>query len=74
LEGIRREGLLPVDRQYVHLSPDPETAARVGSRHAPDPAIITVRAAEAHAAGAEFFQADEQVYLARSVPAEFLEL
>ena len=73
LVRIRQEGLLPMDRQYVHLSLDLETATRVGSRHAPDPAIITVHASEAHAAGVEFFQADEQVYLARSVPAEFLE-
>ena len=74
LESIRREGLLPMGRQYVHLSPDTETAIRVGSRHARKPVIITVRAAEAHAAGVEFFQADEQVYLTKSVPAEYLQL
>ena len=33
LEAIRREGLQPMERQYVHLSPDPETAIRVGARH-----------------------------------------
>jgi putative RNA 2'-phosphotransferase len=73
LESIRQEGLLPMDRQYVHLSPDTDTAVRVGSRHSRKPVIITVRAGEAHAAGIEFFQADEQVYLAKNVPAEFLE-
>jgi putative RNA 2'-phosphotransferase len=73
LPAIRREGLKPMGRQYVHLSLDPETAARVGSRHASHPVILTVRAAEAHAAGIEFYQAEESVYLTRRVPPDFLE-
>ena len=74
LEAIRREGLRPMERQYVHLSPDEETAIRVGVRHASRPVVLTVRAAAAHASGIEFYQADEAVYLVRHVPAEFLEL
>jgi putative RNA 2'-phosphotransferase len=73
LESIWREGLRPMERQYVHLSPDRETAIRVSARHADRPAVLTVRAAEAHATGIEFYQADEAVYLARRVPAKFLE-
>ncbi|RLC86162.1 MAG: RNA 2'-phosphotransferase [Chloroflexi bacterium] len=72
LEPIRREGLKPMERQYVHLSPDPETAIRVGARHAERPVVLTVHAAEAHAAGITFYQADEAVYLAKHVPREFL--
>ncbi|MBU0704188.1 MAG: RNA 2'-phosphotransferase [Chloroflexi bacterium] len=74
LEAIRREGLDPMGRQYVHLSPAAETAIRVGARHAEPPVVVTVRAAEAHAAGIEFYRADEAVYLAKRVPVEFLEL
>ncbi len=74
LPAARREGLRPMERQYVHLSPDPHTAARVGARHDEDPIVLTIRAAEAHAAGVEFYRADEAVYLAKSVPAEFIEL
>lgn len=81
LEAIRREGLKPMERQYVHLSPDPETAigstglttSRVGARHAEHPVVLTVRAAEAHAAGIEFYQTDEAVYLAKQIPPEFVE-
>jgi putative RNA 2'-phosphotransferase len=73
LEAIRREGLRPMERQYVHLSPDPETAVHVGTRHDGEPVILTVRAAEAHAAGVVFHQADEAVYLAKRVPAAFVE-
>lgn len=74
LAAIRREGLRPMGRQYVHLSPDPETAAQVGARHDERPVILTVRAAEAHAAGVVFHRADEAVYLAKHVPAEFVEM
>jgi putative RNA 2'-phosphotransferase len=74
LAAIRRDGLRPMGRQYVHLSPDPETATRVGARHDEQPAVLTVRAAEAHAAGVVFHQADEVVYLAKCVPAQFVDL
>ena len=73
VESIRREGLVPMERQYVHLSPDPETAIRVGARHDERPVVLAVRAAEAHTAGVEFYQADEAVYLARQIPPGFLE-
>lgn len=73
LASIRREGLRPMERQYVHLSPDTETAIRVGTRHDARPVVLTVRAAEAHATGIEFYQADDAVYLAKRVPSEFLE-
>jgi len=74
LEAIRRNGLRPMGRQYVHLSPDTETAIRVGARHDEQPVVVTVHAAGAHTAGAEFYQADEAVYLVKRVPVEFLEL
>ncbi|HHS96904.1 MAG TPA: RNA 2'-phosphotransferase [Chloroflexi bacterium] len=73
LPSIRREGLKPMGRQYVHLSPDPETAVQVGKRHAPHPVVLTVRAAEAHTAGVQFYRAEESVYLSQPIPPDFLE-
>lgn len=74
LEAIRRDGLKPMERQYVHLSPDRETAVKTGSRHTPHPVVVTVRATEAHEAGIEFYHPEGAVYLARRVPPRFLEL
>lgn len=74
LEAIRREGLRPMERQYVHLSPDRETAIRVGVRHADRPVVVTVHSGEAHVAGVEFYQADEGIYLARHIPPDFLDV
>lgn len=73
LGSIRREGLRPMERQYVHLSPDRETATRVGARHTEHPTIITIHAAEAHAQGITFHKADETVYLTKTIPADYLE-
>jgi len=73
VQAIRHEGLRPMERQYVHLSTDPQTAAGVGARHTARPIILTVHAAEAHAAGVSFYQVDERVYLAESIPPQFVE-
>ena len=70
---ILREGLKPMNRQYVHLSADQETAQEVGRRKAQNPIILTVRAAEAHAAGISFYHGNEMVWLADHVPPEFIE-
>jgi putative RNA 2'-phosphotransferase len=71
-EIILREGLKAMSRQYVHLSADRTTAAKVGARHAPTPVILEIRAAEAHGAGVKFYPGNEDVWLADSVPAEFI--
>jgi putative RNA 2'-phosphotransferase len=73
LPSIRKRGLIPAARQYVHLSSDHETAVKVGSRRGP-PIILIVRAAEMAAAGFEFFQSPNGVWLTREVPTLFLEL
>jgi putative RNA 2'-phosphotransferase len=72
-ETIRRDGLKPMERQYVHLSSDSRAAVHVGARHAEQPVVLTVRAADAHAAGIVFYQADEAVYLTKEIPVEFIE-
>ncbi|HTV73967.1 MAG TPA: RNA 2'-phosphotransferase [Candidatus Acidoferrales bacterium] len=71
---IREGGLLPMGRQYVHLSLDLETAVAVGRRKSNDPIIITVRAEDAWNAGVVFYEGNEKVWLADLVPPEFLDL
>ncbi len=77
LVHIRREGLRPMGRQYVHLSTTPTAAIRVGARHTTagdPPVILRIQAAKAHAAGVPFFQAGDDVYLTTNVPPQFIEL
>jgi putative RNA 2'-phosphotransferase len=68
------EGLRPMGRQYVHLSPDRETAVQVGRRKAKRCAVLRVDAARAWAQGTSFYRGNELVWLADSVPAEYLAL
>ena len=73
VDAIRRDGLLPMSRQYVHLSADRETAQAVGRRKAPQPTILIVRAHEAWSAGAPFYHGNEKVWLADRVPPQFID-
>lgn len=70
---IRETGLLPMQRQYVHLSTDTEMAEQVGARKGAGPVILRIAAARAHAAGVPFYIGNERVWLADRVPAEFIE-
>ncbi|NLF00010.1 MAG: RNA 2'-phosphotransferase [Anaerolineales bacterium] len=74
IDSIRQRGLLPIGRQYVHLSTDPDTALRLGTPQSEVPLLVRVRAAEAYAAGITFYSAGETVYLARTIPAQFVAL
>lgn len=70
---ILEEGLRPMEREFVHLSPDRLTAREVGRRRTSDPVILEVRASAAHRSGVGFYRAGEQVWLADPVPARFVE-
>jgi putative RNA 2'-phosphotransferase len=71
VEAILAEGLRPMRRRHVHLSPDVETARVVGARRG-KPVILRVDAAAMAAGGAEFFRADNGVWLVSAVPPERL--
>lgn len=73
LEAIRREGLKPQHRQYVHLSLDPSWAATVGQRRAKTPVVLRIRAGAMYAAGHEFHHPEPKHYLTASVPVAFIE-
>jgi putative RNA 2'-phosphotransferase len=70
---IKSSGLLPMGRQYVHLSVDEATAVEVGRRKAKTPTILHVLAEDAHANGIRFYEGNEKVWLADHVPSEFIE-
>lgn len=69
---ISTGGLLPMRRQYVHLSVDVETALQVGMRKAAQPRLIAVDAERAAADGVSFYRGNEQVWLADAIPATYL--
>lgn len=70
---IQKNGLLPMGRQYVHLSINRDEAVAVGKRKAPAPVILTVRAHDAWKDGVAFYSGNDRVWLADRVPWTYIE-
>ena len=73
LEQIRKEGLLPMSRLYVHLSQDKDTALKVGKRHG-SPVVLKVSSGQMHRAGHRFFLSENGVWLIKAVGPEDFEV
>ena len=71
VESIRQQGLLPQQRNHVHLSRDIETARNVGSRYG-KPVIIEIQAGEMYRAGHAFLVSENGVWLTLHVPITFM--
>ncbi len=71
VSSIRRDGIRPMRRQYVHLTMNPILAARVGGRHG-KACILEVDALRASASGLAFYRANESFWLTDFVPPEFI--
>ena len=71
LAQIREQGLQPQARHHVHLSCDMATATAVGERHG-KAVVLSVNAAQMHAAGHEFYLSGNGVWLCQHVPVKYL--
>jgi putative RNA 2'-phosphotransferase len=72
LAAIAEKGLQKMRRHHVHLSPDEETAHRVGARRG-DAVILRVLAGKMHDDGHAFFRSQNGVWLTESVPPHYIE-
>ena len=71
VKAIMTQGLTPQSRQHVHLSPDARTARAVGMRHG-KPVVLTIASERMHRAGHLFYLTENDVWLCKAVPPEFL--
>jgi putative RNA 2'-phosphotransferase len=67
------EGLVPKGRQFVHLSADRPWARAIAYRRSTQPALLQVRADDAHAAGVVFHNAGGHVWMSGPIEARFIE-
>lgn len=74
LPSIEKEGLLPMSRQYVHLSTNIAMAEQVGKRRDAHPAILQIDARRAHEEGIAFYIGNDQVWLCRKLPSKYFKL
>ena len=73
ITSIKERGLLPGQRQYVHLSADVETARQVGMRRDNHPVILRIHSGQAWKAGVLFYLGNDKVWLADSIPSQFID-
>jgi putative RNA 2'-phosphotransferase len=78
-KSIMSEGLRPMNRQYVHLSTDKNTAIQVGKRKTDikkeEPVIIAVSAVKAYDMGVYYFyQATDLIWLTNYIHPNFMRL
>lgn len=73
LSSIKRDGLLPKTRLYVHLSTDIETARKVGLRHG-SPVVLLVNSKKMYLDGYSFFLSVNGVWLTKHVPIEYIKI
>ncbi|WP_458107046.1 RNA 2'-phosphotransferase [Arthrobacter sp. R3-55] len=66
---IKASGILPMQRQYVHLAETVEQATAVGARKDKHPVVLTIATEVAQSLGVDFFRTDSAVWLAGSIPA-----
>jgi len=71
---IAKEGLRPMKRKWVHLSPTVEIAREVGLRRTESPVVLKVDAEAARKNGVRFYKATEKVYLCRRVKSQYIKI
>ena len=71
LGGIQKEGLQRRNRQYVHLSPDVETAVKVGRRRG-KPVVLQIAAGRMKQDGYKFYCSANGVWLTGEVPPGYI--
>jgi len=69
---IYSKGLLPGERQYVHLTEEMKTAEMVGKRHG-ESIILKIKTLDMFNDGFKFLLSKNGVWLSDEVPAEYIE-
>lgn len=72
VSSIDEQGLISKSRLYVHLSADYNTAIKVGSRHG-KAVVYKVFSGQMSEDGYDFFCSENNVWLTKSVPVQYLE-
>ena len=73
IESIQKIGLQHMDRLYVHLSSDYETAIKVGARHG-KPIVFVINTKQMYEDGFVFYRSVNGVWLTKEVPPQYLHL
>lgn len=73
-DSIVKHGLRRMERQYVHLSTDVNTATDVGKRRDKSPVVFSISAKDAYLSGVLFYRGSEAVWLSGDIAPEYLKV
>lgn len=73
LDSIKEKGLLPMGRQFVHLSVDIDTATKVGSRHG-KPVMLKIASIKMFSIGHKFWISNNGIWQVIHVPIEYIQI
>ena len=71
VDTILKNGLLPMERQFVHLSEDIETAITVGKRRDANPIVLKIDSKKAHNDGV-IFMCENNIWLAKYIDKKYI--
>jgi len=74
VKSIMNHGLLKMNRQYVHLSIDLDTAIETGKRKDRNPIIIKVDSKIAYDEGILFYKGSDKVWLSENLLPNFYKI
>lgn len=74
ISKIHAEGILPMNRQYVHLSSDEETARIVASRRKGKVIILIIEARQAYSKNICFYKEENEIWLSEAIPSKFISI
>lgn len=74
LNSILEEGLKPMQRQYVHLSKDIETAIEVGKRRDDNPVVLEIDAKRAYKYGTLFYIGNTNTFLCDKILPQYIKI
>lgn len=73
LPNIFEKGLLPMKRQYVHLSENKEDAITVALRKTKEPILLEINSLKAYSKGVKFYSESNNLWLSDKISARYLE-
>jgi len=74
IDSIMSNGLQPMNRQYVHLAIDIDTATAVGRRRDENPIILEIDCIRALSDGIKFYIGNDKVWLCDKIPPKYIKI
>lgn len=71
---IAKKGLLPMNREHVHMTTDIKLAKETADRRKGNSIILEIDACQMAAKGFTFYKSTNNVWLAYHIPAEFIKI